>query len=126
MEILLQLLSFVPNVLKSVKTSEYRKLYRDVIIKVTKPIIDEVINVEDIAENANDFQHNLIRIGISYDLVHSCLHTGEWHAVPAEQREVFTLLSFLRVGSLLFKQNSRQLIKLTSDSLHANLWKRST
>lgn len=105
MEILLQLLSFVPNVLKSVKTSEYRKLYRDVIIKVTKPIIDELINVEDVAENANDFRHNLIRIGISYDLVHSCLHTGEWHAVPAEQREVFTLLSFLRVGSLLLNKN---------------------
>ncbi|XP_039439333.1 bifunctional peptidase and arginyl-hydroxylase JMJD5 [Culex pipiens pallens] len=101
MEILPQLFSFAPNVLKSVKTSEYRKLYRDVIIKVTKPIIDEVINVEDVAENANDFRHNLIRIGISYDLVHSCLHTGEWHAVPAEQREVFTLLSFLRILYML-------------------------
>ncbi|XP_062554914.1 bifunctional peptidase and arginyl-hydroxylase JMJD5 [Armigeres subalbatus] len=74
-----------------------KRLYEDVIGKVLKPIragcCDQI--------ESNCVAQNLVRIGVVYDLVYSCLHTGEWHAVPQQEREVFTIISYLRIIYML-------------------------
>ncbi|XP_058836065.1 bifunctional peptidase and arginyl-hydroxylase JMJD5-like isoform X1 [Topomyia yanbarensis] len=87
-----------------------KKLFRDVIRIVIEPFVSEDFDVERLI--ASEFARcNLLRIGIVYDLVHGSLHTGEWHAVPTEERELFTILSFLRIiYMVLYVRESNELL----------------
>ncbi|XP_049289566.1 uncharacterized protein LOC125767240 [Anopheles funestus] len=40
---------------------------------------------------------NLIKIGVLYDTVYNRLHTGQWNAVAPAEREMFTVLTFVRI-----------------------------
>ncbi|XP_065091551.1 bifunctional peptidase and arginyl-hydroxylase JMJD5 [Ochlerotatus camptorhynchus] len=79
------------------KSIQIRNLYRDVITRVIEPVGSGLM------DNSNLIcaRQNLTRIGVLYDLVYGNLHTGEWHAVPQEEREVFTIVCFLRIVYML-------------------------
>ncbi|XP_055624074.1 bifunctional peptidase and arginyl-hydroxylase JMJD5 isoform X2 [Toxorhynchites rutilus septentrionalis] len=88
-----------------------RKLYHDVMRIVADAIAENMNDFNQLAQSQNVNEH-LIRIGVLYDLVYGNLHTGEWHAVPVEEREVFTILSYFRIlYSLLCARESSESIK---------------
>lgn len=84
---------FKPSFFIKNKALQTKNLYHDVIIQVIKPLASEVNEITKICA-----RQNLTRIGVLYDLVYANLHTGEWHAVPQEDREIFTIVCFVRVS----------------------------
>lgn len=96
MSVVSSLLKIFPKPLffSEIKAIQIRNLYRDVITRVIEPMGSGFI------DNCNLIcaRQNLTRIGVLYDLVYGNLHTGEWHAVSQEEREVFTIVCFLRVS----------------------------
>ena len=95
MSFVARLLKFLPepSFFRENKSIKIKRLYCDVIEGALKPLRNgSCSEVDSICA-----KRTLVRIGVVYDLVYACLHTGEWHAVPREEREVFTIVCYLRV-----------------------------
>uniref|UniRef100_A0A182RLQ7 JmjC domain-containing protein n=2 Tax=Anopheles funestus TaxID=62324 RepID=A0A182RLQ7_ANOFN len=55
---------------------------------------------------------NLIKIGVLYDTVYNRLHTGQWNVVAPAEREMFTVLTFVRIiYTLWISTNSADSVK---------------
>ncbi|XP_058463893.1 bifunctional peptidase and arginyl-hydroxylase JMJD5 isoform X2 [Malaya genurostris] len=94
-----------------------QNLYRDVIRIVIQPFIGELANDFEKLKGSECAHCNLIRIGTVYDLLYACLHTGEWSVISAEERELFTIFSYLRIiYMMLCIEESAELF---SDAIYA-------
>nr|XP_029713314.1 bifunctional peptidase and arginyl-hydroxylase JMJD5-like isoform X3 [Aedes albopictus] len=99
MSFVARLLKFLPepSFFRENKSIKIKRLYCDVIEGALKPLRNgSCSEVDSICA-----KRTLVRIGVVYDLVYACLHTGEWHAVPREEREVFTIVCYLRIIYML-------------------------
>ncbi|XP_021707805.1 lysine-specific demethylase 8 isoform X1 [Aedes aegypti] len=103
MSVVAKLLRFLPNsqFFSENKSVQIKQLYYDVVINVLKPLHNGCADkIDPICA-----KQSLVRIGVVYDLLYACLHTGEWHAVPVEEREVFTIVCYLRIIYMLICSN---------------------
>ncbi|ETN62416.1 hypothetical protein AND_005900 [Anopheles darlingi] len=67
--------------------------------KVIKSTVDFL--VAGVCESAIKMPQNLVKVGLLYDIVYNQLHTGQWKEVDPAKRELFTILSFLRIIHIL-------------------------
>ncbi|XP_050091623.1 bifunctional peptidase and arginyl-hydroxylase JMJD5 [Anopheles aquasalis] len=66
--------------------------------------------------SAINMPQNLIKIGLIYDTVYNQLHTGQWKEVEPEKRELFTILSFLRIVHILLV--SKDVLQSLKDGIY--------
>ncbi|XP_055597452.1 bifunctional peptidase and arginyl-hydroxylase JMJD5 [Uranotaenia lowii] len=98
-----------PGVVSKLDSLKHRKLYHDVVGLVLEPLKESQPTQ---SLEPNSLQDNLTRIGVLYEICYGSLHTGEWHAVPVEERDSFTLLSYLRIlYMLLIRKESDDCIR---------------
>ncbi|XP_052889153.1 bifunctional peptidase and arginyl-hydroxylase JMJD5 [Anopheles moucheti] len=69
-------------------------LYHVVLSAVLEPLskFSERSQTED-----KNIATNLIKIGVLYDTVYNRLHTGQWNTVEPAERELFTIITYVRI-----------------------------
>uniref|UniRef100_A0A182PTJ7 JmjC domain-containing protein n=1 Tax=Anopheles epiroticus TaxID=199890 RepID=A0A182PTJ7_9DIPT len=77
------------------------KVYETVLFAVAEPLASERAAVD-----GKNIYTNLIKVGVLYDTVYSRLHTGQWNAVPPDERKMFTILTYMRILYILYASNS--------------------
>ncbi|XP_050067312.1 bifunctional peptidase and arginyl-hydroxylase JMJD5 [Anopheles maculipalpis] len=90
------ILSIVPDKssLLSRECVKENKLYQSVLSALLKPLSNASERV--IADQVK-FPTNLVKVGIMYDTLYNRLHTGQWNAVEPADREMFTILTYVRI-----------------------------
>uniref|UniRef100_A0A182YA24 JmjC domain-containing protein n=1 Tax=Anopheles stephensi TaxID=30069 RepID=A0A182YA24_ANOST len=85
------------------------KLYHKVLSDVLEPLSNRLDRCKT---DRNSFSTNLVKIGLMYDVVYNRLHTGQWNAVESGDREMFTILTYVRiVYTLCVSENDVDSIK---------------
>lgn len=69
------------------------KLYQTVLSTIVEPLANELTT-----DAVKTISTNLIKVGVLYDTVYNRLHTGQWNAVATSEREMFTILTYVRVS----------------------------
>uniref|UniRef100_A0ABK8FVL2 JmjC domain-containing protein n=2 Tax=Anopheles gambiae TaxID=7165 RepID=A0ABK8FVL2_ANOGA len=77
------------------------KLYQTVLSTIVEPLANELTT-----DAVKTISTNLIKVGVLYDTVYNRLHTGQWNAVATSEREMFTILTYVRIVYTLYASNS--------------------
>ncbi|XP_052873308.1 bifunctional peptidase and arginyl-hydroxylase JMJD5 [Anopheles cruzii] len=95
---LLALLSTSPciNCYIQSKCCGSEKLYQSVI----NTTIQSLIADQDVGVSSG-LPKNLVKVGLLYDTIYNRLHTGQWQEVQPEEREIFTILSYIRIVHIM-------------------------
>uniref|UniRef100_A0A182QMN7 JmjC domain-containing protein n=1 Tax=Anopheles farauti TaxID=69004 RepID=A0A182QMN7_9DIPT len=59
--------------------------------------LDHVASEQLFTKKDKLMSKNLVNIGMLYDMVYNRLHTGQWNAVEPVEREMFTILTYVRI-----------------------------
>uniref|UniRef100_A0A182M3J5 JmjC domain-containing protein n=1 Tax=Anopheles culicifacies TaxID=139723 RepID=A0A182M3J5_9DIPT len=77
------------------KCVEENQLYHAVLSAVLEPISNSSSKWSEIDDKT--ISTNLIKVGVLYDTVYNRLHTGQWNSVESAEREMFTVLTYIRI-----------------------------
>uniref|UniRef100_A0A182MYC5 JmjC domain-containing protein n=1 Tax=Anopheles dirus TaxID=7168 RepID=A0A182MYC5_9DIPT len=84
------------------------KLYHAVLSSAVNQLSAEQLPLQDTKVMAI----NLIKIGVLYDTVYNRLHTGQWNVVEPAEREMFTIVTYVRiVYTLCVSSNEEEAMK---------------
>ncbi|XP_053675380.1 bifunctional peptidase and arginyl-hydroxylase JMJD5 [Anopheles nili] len=84
------------------------KLYHIVLSNAVEPLFSD----ELLTKESKTCLKNLTKIGLLYDTVYCRLHTGQWNEVEQTEREMFTILSYIRIlYALIICEASEESIK---------------
>uniref|UniRef100_A0A182VTA7 JmjC domain-containing protein n=1 Tax=Anopheles minimus TaxID=112268 RepID=A0A182VTA7_9DIPT len=111
-EAILSLVS-VESLLMDRKCVKENHLYHAVLSSVLEPLSN---SSKRSASDDKTIATNLIKIGVLYDTVYNRLHTGQWNAVEQTDREMFTILAYVRIIYTLW------ISKITANSLKDSIY----